>query len=183
MRSPGLRQRRSGNISEGVDPLEASTVAVEHRLLATSSPYSSRSCYCGIGEFSVYVRRDCRRQEAGRAVLGALIEAAAQAGLHSSPAGFFRRTLQAAPCSPGSVRGNRPSSASQWRCGRRPDPAESSCGSDISSPPCLLRLLPAGANRRVGLTPTGRRRLLTAHTQSGRYGQHGASPQQRSRTA
>src|SRR6516162_3243568 len=29
--------------------------------------------------------------------------------------------------------------------------------SDISSPPCLLRLLPAGANRRVGLAPTARR--------------------------
>src|SRR6266436_6728978 len=28
--------------------------------------------------------------------------------------------------------------------------------SDISSPPCLLRLLPAGANRRVGLAPTGK---------------------------
>src|SRR6476659_2214237 len=38
--------------------------------------------------------------------------------------------------------------------------------SDISSPPCLLRLLPAGANRRVGLAPTGKRRLVTAHTQS-----------------
>jgi hypothetical protein len=34
--------------------------------------------------------------------------------------------------------------------------------SDISSPPCLLRLLPAGANRRVGLAPTGKRRLVTA---------------------
>src|SRR5690348_8598531 len=40
-------------------------------------------------------------------------------------------------------------------------------GSDISSPPCLLRLLPAGANRRVGLAPTGKRRLITAHTHSG----------------
>src|SRR5438132_750276 len=39
--------------------------------------------------------------------------------------------------------------------------------SDISSPPCLLRLLPAGANRRVGLAPTGKRRLVTAHTRSG----------------
>jgi hypothetical protein len=38
--------------------------------------------------------------------------------------------------------------------------------SDISSPPCLLRLLPAGANRRVGLAPTGKRRLFTAHTLS-----------------
>src|SRR5215469_10708434 len=28
--------------------------------------------------------------------------------------------------------------------------------SDISSPPCQLRLLPAGANRRVGLAPTGK---------------------------
>ena len=36
--------------------------------------------------------------------------------------------------------------------------------SDISSPPCLPRLLPAGANRRVGLAPTGKRRLVTAHT-------------------
>src|SRR5204862_1429207 len=35
--------------------------------------------------------------------------------------------------------------------------------SDILSPPCLLRLLPAGANRRVGLAPTGKRRLVTAH--------------------
>jgi hypothetical protein len=29
-------------------------------------------------------------------------------------------------------------------------------------------LLPAGANRRVGLAPTGKRRLVTAHTQSSR---------------
>ncbi len=35
--------------------------------------------------------------------------------------------------------------------------------SDISSPPCLPRLLPAGALRRVGLAPTGKRRLRTAH--------------------
>src|SRR5271169_1195818 len=39
--------------------------------------------------------------------------------------------------------------------------------SDISSPPCLLRLLPAGAFRRVGFAPTGKRRLVTAHTRSG----------------
>src|SRR5438105_15766522 len=39
--------------------------------------------------------------------------------------------------------------------------------SDISSPPCLLRLLPAGANRRVRLAPTGKRRLVTAHTHCG----------------
>ena len=39
--------------------------------------------------------------------------------------------------------------------------------SDISSPPCLLRLLPAGANRRVGLAPTEKRRLVTAHVGTG----------------
>src|SRR6516162_1819276 len=44
--------------------------------------------------------------------------------------------------------------------------------SDISSPPCLLRLLPAGANRRVGLAPTGKRRLVTAHVVSGPSTRH-----------
>src|SRR6202030_405926 len=44
--------------------------------------------------------------------------------------------------------------------------------SDISSPPCLLRLLPAGANRRVGLAPTGKRRLVTAHTLLGLSASH-----------
>jgi hypothetical protein len=36
-----------------------------------------------------------------------------------------------------------------------------------SLPPWLLRLLPAGAFCRVGFTPTGKRRLLTAHTHCG----------------
>src|SRR6516162_4972631 len=43
---------------------------------AASFPYSSRPCYRGIGEFSVYVKRDHRGRGAGRAVLAALIEAA-----------------------------------------------------------------------------------------------------------
>ena len=47
--------------------------------------------------------------------------------------------------------------------------------SDISSPPCLLRLLPAGANRRVGLAPTGKRRLVTAHTRFGHFMRQRAS--------
>src|SRR5246127_4062050 len=38
--------------------------------------------------------------------------------------------------------------------------------SDISSPPCLPRLLPAGANRRVALHPLEKRRLVTAHVES-----------------
>ena len=43
---------------------------------AASFPYSARPCYAGIGEFSVYVARDCRGTGAGRAALTALIEAA-----------------------------------------------------------------------------------------------------------
>ena len=35
--------------------------------------------------------------------------------------------------------------------------------STVSLPPQLLRLLPAGASPRVGLSPTGKRRLSTAH--------------------
>src|SRR5271165_5130064 len=50
--------------------------------LAASFPYSTRPCYAGIGEFSVYVRRDYRRRGAGRAALTALIEAANAAGMH-----------------------------------------------------------------------------------------------------
>jgi L-amino acid N-acyltransferase YncA len=56
---------------------------------AASFPYSSRSCYRGIGEFSVYVRRDYRGRGAGRAVLAALIEAAKAAGLHKLTSRVF----------------------------------------------------------------------------------------------
>src|SRR5271168_3046446 len=38
--------------------------------------------------------------------------------------------------------------------------------SDISSPPCLLRLLPAGAVAGRGLHPLDKRRLVTAHVES-----------------
>jgi hypothetical protein len=51
----------------------------------------------------------------------------------------------------------------------------SSKASAISLPPCLLRLLPAGANRRVGLAPTGKRPLFTAHAESGRSACHGST--------
>ena len=56
---------------------------------AASFPYSSRTCYAGIGEFSVYVRRDYRGRGAGRAVLIALIEAARAAGLHKLTSRVF----------------------------------------------------------------------------------------------
>jgi phosphinothricin acetyltransferase len=53
-----------------------------------SFPYSARACYAGIGEFSVYVAREYRGRGAGRAVLAALIEAAA-AGLHKLTSRVF----------------------------------------------------------------------------------------------
>src|SRR5271167_4942059 len=39
--------------------------------------------------------------------------------------------------------------------------------SDISSPPCLPRLLPAGAFAGRGLHPLEKRRLVTAHVENG----------------
>src|SRR5580693_631021 len=41
--------------------------------------------------------------------------------------------------------------------------------SDTSSPPCLLRSLPAGAVAGWGLHPLEKRRLVTAHVGSGRW--------------
>jgi hypothetical protein len=41
--------------------------------------------------------------------------------------------------------------------------------SDTSSPPCLLRLLPAGAGAGRGLHPLEKRRLVTAHVESGHW--------------
>ena len=56
---------------------------------AASFPYSSRPCYRGIGEFSVYVRRNYRGRGAGRAALAALIEAATARGLHKLTSRVF----------------------------------------------------------------------------------------------
>jgi phosphinothricin acetyltransferase len=56
---------------------------------SASFPYSPRACYSGIGEFSVYVRRDYRGRGAGRAALAALIEAAAARGMHKLTSRVF----------------------------------------------------------------------------------------------
>jgi L-amino acid N-acyltransferase YncA len=60
---------------------------------AASFPYSARPCYAGIGEFSVYVRRDYRGHGAGRAVLTALIEAANVAGMHKLTSRVFPENI------------------------------------------------------------------------------------------
>jgi phosphinothricin acetyltransferase len=60
---------------------------------AASFPYSARPCYAGIGEFSIYVRRDYRGRGAGRAVLAALIEAANGAGMHKLTSRVFPENI------------------------------------------------------------------------------------------
>jgi L-amino acid N-acyltransferase YncA len=47
---------------------------------AASFPYADRCCYAGIGEFSVYVRRERRGQGVGVVAMEALINAATKAG-------------------------------------------------------------------------------------------------------
>ena len=47
---------------------------------ASTSSYRPRTCYAGIAEASVYVRREARRHGAGRVALVSLLEAAREAG-------------------------------------------------------------------------------------------------------
>ena len=56
---------------------------------AASFPYSTRPCYVGVHEFSVYVARDCRGAGAGRVVLAALVETANAHGLHKLTSRVF----------------------------------------------------------------------------------------------
>ena len=67
----------------------AETGETEVVAFAASFPYSNRPCYSGIGEFSVYVRRNYRGRGAGRTVLTALIEASRAAGLHKFTSRVF----------------------------------------------------------------------------------------------
>ena len=48
---------------------------------AVAHPYSDRCCYQGIGEFSVYIRRDQRGRGVGRVAMTALVDAARLAKL------------------------------------------------------------------------------------------------------
>jgi len=47
---------------------------------ASISPYRPRSCYSGVGEFSIYVSKSCRGRGVGRRLMIALIEEARQLG-------------------------------------------------------------------------------------------------------
>ncbi|HZZ90280.1 MAG TPA: arsinothricin resistance N-acetyltransferase ArsN1 family A [Caulobacteraceae bacterium] len=48
---------------------------------AVAHPYSDRCCYRGIGEFSVYVRRQARGRGVGQVAMAALVDASRSAGL------------------------------------------------------------------------------------------------------
>jgi L-amino acid N-acyltransferase YncA len=86
-----------------------------HRLVAESlgevvgwaalSPASSRSCYVGVAENSVYVRRDARGRGIGRTLLEGLIGGAEEAGIWTIQTSIFPE--------------NRASLAVHERCGFR----------------------------------------------------------------
>jgi phosphinothricin acetyltransferase len=71
----------------------AETENAEPVAFAASFPYSDRPCYSGIGEFSVYVRRDYRGRGAGRTVLAALVEVAPAAGLYKLTSRVFPENI------------------------------------------------------------------------------------------
>jgi L-amino acid N-acyltransferase YncA len=87
----------------------------EHRLVAESlgqvvgwaalGPVSSRRCYAGVAENSVYVARDARGAGIGRALLGALVQEADAAGIWTIQTSIFPE--------------NRASLALHERCGFR----------------------------------------------------------------
>jgi len=56
---------------------------------ASSSAYSSRSCYAHIADFSVYTDRSARRRGAGRAALEELIRLARESGLRKLTSKVF----------------------------------------------------------------------------------------------
>jgi L-amino acid N-acyltransferase YncA len=56
---------------------------------AALSPYSSRPCYAGVAEESVYVAAQARGRGVGRALLGALVDMSEQAGIWTLQAGVF----------------------------------------------------------------------------------------------
>ena len=56
---------------------------------AALGPTSSRPCYQGVGEVSIYVDPPCARRGVGRTLLGALIAASERDGFWTLKAGIF----------------------------------------------------------------------------------------------
>jgi len=65
---------------DGVHPIVVVELDCEMVAYASTSSYRPRTCYAGIVEFSVYVRRDWRGKGAGRLAMTQLIQECEQAG-------------------------------------------------------------------------------------------------------
>jgi len=65
---------------DGIHPIVIVEQEDEIIAYASTSSYSSRPCYAGIAEFSVYVRRDRRGNGAGRLAMTGLCQESEQAG-------------------------------------------------------------------------------------------------------
>jgi len=74
----------SEKIAKGEDkhPVIVATLTDSNRVVgwASISPYSTRACYTGIGEVSIYVLKEYREQGIGKALLQSLIDMATQQG-------------------------------------------------------------------------------------------------------
>lgn len=104
---PGVRTIYEAGIREGHATFEAEPPSWERwdaahpelRLVAERdmaivgwaalSPASSRHCYRGVGEVSVYVAEEGRRAGVGRALLGELVQRSERAGYWTLTAGVF----------------------------------------------------------------------------------------------
>ena len=74
-----------------VGPLPVLVAEVDGRVVGFGKigSYSERAVYAGIGEHGVYVAGQARRHGVGRALLGALAEAGAHAGLYKLTSRIF----------------------------------------------------------------------------------------------
>lgn len=79
-----MRLRSAEDIAKWFDGHPIFVVENDGRVVgfAATSNYRARECYAGIAECSVYIGSDSRGRGNGRAVLGALQDAARRAGFH-----------------------------------------------------------------------------------------------------
>jgi phosphinothricin acetyltransferase len=70
--------RPGGQAVPGATPTAAQTILG----WASITPYSSRECYAGVGEASVYISRSARHQGLGRLLLDALVAVGVARGYH-----------------------------------------------------------------------------------------------------
>ena len=78
------RHRTAADVARwlgGRYPVVVACEGDEVRAFAATSEYRPRDCYRHIAEFSVYVAREARGRGLGRLALGALVDAAGEAGL------------------------------------------------------------------------------------------------------